>query len=371
MTDSDLDLGEEDYDETPEYSVTDRRLITQSYDLSVTTLLEQWDDGTLQLPEIQRQYVWDNARASRLIESLLLNIPIPVVYFAETDDVKYLVIDGHQRIRSIARYVNNEFALSGLKILGDLRNKRFHHLSEREQRQIKTRVLRAIILSVDSDPVMKFDVFERLNTGSIALNAQEVRNSTHRGPMNERIKAMIVTPGFRLCVGTSKPRPRMVDNELVLRYLALEASWESYRPPLSKFLNSYLAQANKFPESRLQTAERNLEFATSGIITIFRTGAFRLTDSRGEVIERPINRSLAQVQLTTFSWIEDETALKRKRREVLQSLGVLHRHPVFLDAIRRATGDRRRTITRLGMYCEALTNAGISLSQAVEYDRPE
>src|SRR3954470_17950506 len=111
MTHIDLEMGEDDSTEAVELSSRDRRLITQSYDLSVNTLLEQWDDKTLKLPEIQRQYVWDNGRASRLIESLLLNIPIPVVYFSETEEVNYLVIDGHQRIYSIVRFLQNEFAL--------------------------------------------------------------------------------------------------------------------------------------------------------------------------------------------------------------------------------------------------------------------
>jgi hypothetical protein len=90
--------------------------------------------------------------------------------------------------------LDNQFALSGLRVLGELNRKRFHNLSERDQRQIRTRVIRAIIISADSDPMMSFEVFERLNTGSIALNAQEVRNSTHRGPMSELIKEFTNKP---------------------------------------------------------------------------------------------------------------------------------------------------------------------------------
>lgn len=95
----------------------ERKVITQSYDLSVQTLLEQWDSGQLILPEIQREYVWDNPRASRLVESLLLNIPIPVLYLAETNDARWEIIDGHQRVRSTVRFIKNEFALSGLQVL--------------------------------------------------------------------------------------------------------------------------------------------------------------------------------------------------------------------------------------------------------------
>ncbi|HEY3924704.1 MAG TPA: DUF262 domain-containing protein [Acidothermaceae bacterium] len=371
MTEPELDLGEDDYDEVVDIPAKDRRLLTQSYDLSVSTLLEQWNDGTLELPEIQRQYVWDNTRASRLIESLLLNIPIPVVYFAETEEVKYLVIDGHQRIQSMARYVNNEFALSGLKILGELRNKRFHQLHERDQRQIKTRVVRAIILSVDSDPMMKFDVFERLNTGSIALNAQEVRNSTHRGSMSELIKRLTQVPEFRRCIGVARPRPRMVDNELILRYMALEDGWKSYRPPLSRFLNDYLVRANAFLPDDLESAAVKFEMAVTGLLGVFPNGAFRLTDASGEFLERGVNRSLAQVQLTSFAWIANLDSLLDRRAHVLTELGRLHADRVFLDSIQRATGDKRRTLRRLGMYCEALERAGLTIIHDVPYEKSE
>src|SRR4051812_12972775 len=108
VSDLDLELGEDDSEEEVEFPPPERKITTQPYDLSVSALVEQWDEKTLVLPEIQREYVWDNPRASKLIESLLLNIPIPVLYFAETEDARWEIFDGHQRIRSIVRYLNNE-----------------------------------------------------------------------------------------------------------------------------------------------------------------------------------------------------------------------------------------------------------------------
>src|SRR5579871_6073984 len=110
----DLDLGETDSEEDIDFPPPERRIITQPYDLSVASLVEQWNDATLVLPDIQREYVWDNPRASRLIESLLLNIPIPVLYFAETEEAKYEIFDGHQRVRSIVNFLGGVYALTGL-----------------------------------------------------------------------------------------------------------------------------------------------------------------------------------------------------------------------------------------------------------------
>src|SRR6516162_1998267 len=111
------DLGEMEGDEDFTFPPAERRLVAQPVDLSVQTLIEQWENKLLLLPDIQREYVWDNGKASRLIESLILNIPIPIFYFAETPEEKHEIIDGHQRVRSIARYLTNEFPLSGVAVL--------------------------------------------------------------------------------------------------------------------------------------------------------------------------------------------------------------------------------------------------------------
>ena len=115
--DAPADLGEMEGEEPFDFPPAERRVVTQPVDLSVQTLIEQWGEKVLILPDIQREYVWDNGKASRLIESLVLNIPIPALYFAENHEAKYEIIDGHQRVRSIVRYLNNEFSLSGIAVL--------------------------------------------------------------------------------------------------------------------------------------------------------------------------------------------------------------------------------------------------------------
>ena len=160
--DADQDLGEMEGEEDFLFPPAERKVVTQPLDLSVQTLTEQWNNKVLLLPDIQREYVWDNAKASRLIESLLLNIPIPVLYFAETHDAKYEIFDGHQRVRSIVNYLSDVFALSGLAVLREYRGKRFSQLPEREQRFLKMRTLRTILISIDSHPNMKFEIYERL-----------------------------------------------------------------------------------------------------------------------------------------------------------------------------------------------------------------
>src|SRR5262249_29301176 len=132
---------------------------------------------------------------------------------------------------------------------------RYHQLPEREQRFLKTRSLRVVVLTHDSHPNMKFEVFERLNTGGISLNAQELRNSLYRGTLNQELKRLATTTAFRTCIGTKVQRRRMVDEELILRFLALRDGLAEYRPPLIRVLNEYMHE-NRNADDDWLTARR-------------------------------------------------------------------------------------------------------------------
>jgi Protein of unknown function DUF262 len=359
--DEDLELGEEDHEEPLDFPPPERRVITQGYDLSIDTLVKQWDDGLLVLPELQREYVWDNGKASRLVESLLLSIPIPVLYFAETSEAKYEIIDGHQRVRSIVRYIKNEFALSSLRILDDLTRLRFHQLPDREQRFLRTRVIRAIIISADSHPTMKYEIFQRLNTGAIALNAQEIRNALNSGPLNDLLKELEQLAPLRVCIGRRSPRKRMVDRELVLRFLAFREGLSSYRPPLIRFLNRFMEDKRNAGEAERAAMRDDFIRAVSFNADVFGASAFRIADENGQALERNVNRALFDAQTFAGSRVTTSIADVDVAR-VHRDAAVLYENQVFRDAIQRATGDRSRTLRRIGMYGEMLSNAGVSLN---------
>lgn len=355
----DLDLGENDSEEEHDFPPPERKIITQPYDLSVQALVEQWGDKTLVLPEIQREYVWDNPRASRLIESLLLNIPIPVLYFAETDDAKWEIFDGHQRIRSVVRYVNNEFALSSLSLLAHFNRVRFHKLPLREQRFLQRRTIRAIVISNDSHPNMKFETFERLNTGAVVLNAQEIRNSLYRGSFNTLLRSLAKNSDFRSLVGTKAPRKRMVDEELILRFFALREGLKDYRPPLKRFLNEYMDSVKDAGPTKLRNLKEAFENTTAVAYAVLGANAFRTTDSRGHLLETGVNRALFEAQMLAFSWVESPGAIGSKKTSIVRELGKVYRDPDFQDSIQRATGDRTRTLLRVRGVVAALRAAGV------------
>jgi hypothetical protein len=361
QSDRDQDLGELDGEEEFVFPPAERKVVTQPVDLSVQTLVEQWKSNVLVLPEIQREYVWDNGKASRLIESLLLNIPVPVLYFAETPEAKYEIIDGHQRVHSIARFVSNEFPLASLGVLREYRGSRFHHLPEREQRFLRMRTLRAIIISIDSHPTMKFEIFERLNTGSISLNAQELRNSIYRGKFNKLLRELVTNANFRAIIGTKTPRKRMVDEELVLRFFALHDNLGTYRPPLKRLLNDFSDAQRMIDDIRLAEFRALFESTIARVRALIGENAFRLIDTTGKALESAVNRALFDAQMLSCSWVQSDLPVAEYRKRVQREVASLNNSPDFLDAIQRATGDRSRTLRRVRDIVDALKRAGVPM----------
>lgn len=227
----------EDAPEELDISASERKLVTQPYDYSVDQLTSHVDKGKILLIEVpyQREYVWDDSKASRLIESLILNVPIPVCYFAENEDGTWEVIDGLQRVQSIVRFLRNEFTLRGLSVLTEMNGRRYRELPARDQRRIDSRTLRFVVITDESHPDIKFDVFERLNTGAVKLLPQELRNCIYRGPFNDRLHELAKDQRFTAAIGRQKDS-RMRGEELVLRFFALYANLPGYKPPVTQFV---------------------------------------------------------------------------------------------------------------------------------------
>ena len=365
-----VDLGESDVSDDYEFPPRDRRITTQPYDLSIQTLSEQWEQKTLVIPEMQREYVWDNGRASRLVESLLLNIPVPPVYFAERSDAVFEIVDGHQRVRSIVRYLNNEFALTGVQILTEYSKNRFHQLPSKEQRFLKTRSLRAVVIGAESHPNMKFEVFERLNTGGIALNPQELRNSLFRGPLNDLLHELTKECGaFRSVIGTKRPRRRMIDQELVLRWLAFRDSLSNYRPPLKRFLNDYMRAHQEAETQWLRVRAEHFADTMQRIDETLGPRAFRLfgedgkwlRDGEGRPLPRGVIRALFDAQGTAFAWTDDPQ-LNDLSQEVVRAISHELAMDDLQDAVRRATGDRSRIRLRIARIVRALKTSGVAVN---------
>lgn len=244
------------HDSAP-YEAIQRKVLIQQYDYAVRTLMDMVIEGDLILdPDYQRNYRWADAKASRFIESIALNIPVPVFYFAEEPDGRFSVIDGQQRLTSLFRYLKpaelnelfpdrdlSELSLSGLQVRADLNGKKFTGLPREERSLISKRPMRCIVVLNESDETLKFEVFERLNSGSASLTDQEIRNCIYRGNFNRLVKELAKNEKFQEMISLPEAAQRnMKDAELVLRFFAYRdlTSETQYSDNYTEYLNSYM-----------------------------------------------------------------------------------------------------------------------------------
>ena len=204
-------------------------------DLSFRELIDRYDQDELVKPELQRNYMWDRREASRFIDSLLLGLPVPSIFLAQTKDEKLLIIDGYQRIMTVRDFVRGifsrdekSFALSRTeKINSRWRGKHFTELTDAEQRRIRNTTIHAIIFAQQKEPqsddTSLFQVFERINTSGRTLTAQEIRNCVAQGSFNKLLFQLNNLPTWRALFGSEEPDPRMRDIEFILRFFALSA----------------------------------------------------------------------------------------------------------------------------------------------------
>ena len=226
-----------------------RKLHTETYDFTVETIVEKLSDGSIFIPKFQRRYVWSEAQASRLIESLIIQCPIPVIYLNQELDEKLSVIDGNQRLTTMRKYFSNEFSLKGLTAYPELDGNRFFELDPRFQRHIQNRTLRCIVILKDTHPQVKFDVFERLNSGATKLTPQELRHGLYFGDLMSLATKAVKDSSF-LSALEIKNDKRMKAEELVLRFWALSENHENYKKPLATFINDFSDQNRRITEKR-------------------------------------------------------------------------------------------------------------------------
>ncbi len=278
-----------------------------SSDRSLADLERLYKEGTLKLDaDWQRGYVWTSKRASRLIESFLIGLPIPVIYLAENDDYEYEVIDGMQRLTSVFSFLNNDLKLTGLEIMADLNGCHFKDLQKPLQNKLRNSSLRTIVCPQTSDKNLKYLMFERLNTGGIALNEMEIRNCLYRGKLNDLIKELAQFKEFKECMAQKNIHRRMKDRTLVLRFLAFyQMTYSKAKKGLKAFFNEFFETYRDPGQEKLNEFSSKFKGAMKAAFTIFGDRGFKLNPT-----SRSVNASIFQVICVSFSDY-DQGALTR------------------------------------------------------------
>ena len=209
------------------------------------------DENEIFIPDYQREMTWDEDRQSKFIESVLLGLPIPYIFVADTSENEDLarleIIDGTQRIRTLARFVNNKLKLNNLEKLDSLNGFTFSDLPLARQRRFKRTTIRMIQLTEDADEETRRDLFERINTGSVELNEMEKRRGSKPGKFLDLIEELSKLKQFRsLCSFTETEIKKRDPQEFVLRFFAFLNNYKNYSgKKVHQFLDEYLEQANK------------------------------------------------------------------------------------------------------------------------------
>ncbi len=324
---------------------------------SVFELHRRWKRGELILrPEFQRDSVWKTENKARLVESVLLRLPIPAVYVARervASGERDIVIDGQQRLGALFEFLENGYSLRGfLELLPTEEfGQKFQALDLSHQRRIEDYSLPVMTLEEGTDPAVKFRLFERLNRGGVSLNAQEIRNGLYRGPGLELVHRLGAEGGvFRVAGGVRRAWGRMLADQLVLRVLAfMLSSTNPYAGDMEVFLNQALERMNRMSQEELARIERRFYTTMEAVVRVFGPDAFRRATPSGERT-RFLNSALMDTLCHGFSSREEPTdfwAVPARRAALVRSLDRLWSEPEFQETLTLGTSDVRRVQHRL------------------------
>lgn len=341
-----------------------RELITSTIDYNLESLSQLIKKRTIDLaPRYQRRFRWDEKRKSKLIESFLMNVPIPPIFLNEDDFGKYSVIDGKQRLSSINDFLQGNLTLSGLEVFEDLNGLNFFDLPTEYQNSIKIRAtIRAVIILRQSDKDIKYEVFQRLNTGGVRLNAQEIRNSAFPGMLNDKIIELAESRNFHKMLGIrSKTKSRiyqeMRDVELVLRFFALKDNWKNYSGGLKKILDSFMDENKNLKENIVSQYANQFNETIEKVAEVFgQTGSYRRWLPENSKWKQQVSAPIYDAQMFACFNKDKQKLIDNKDEIVREFKRLFSSDDEFLEAIESSTATPSRFLYRTEKLEEIILN---------------
>jgi hypothetical protein len=326
-----------------------RRIRADRYDLS---------------PDFQRTFVWSIDKQSRLIESCLMRLPLPVFYVAEGADGRIIVVDGLQRLNTFRRFLDNKFKLKfdrpdDGKNENPLQGKHFKDLQLTLQERIEDTQLTLYILDANAPAQAKFDIFERVNSGE-PLTRQQMRNCLYNGPATRWLGEAAESTAFKKATGGSLSSKEMRDREAINRFCAFRLlGWENYPAgDMDGFLAEALTKMNQSSESELATLRHEFTQSMENNYTLFQEHAFRKSLTQ----EGPHYRSVMNIALFDVCSVHlarfDQLQIAQfgpKLQQVVRTL--ITDNPSFVQAITYSTNSRNQVRDRFSMMQDAVEGA--------------
>ncbi|MBU0663374.1 MAG: DUF262 domain-containing protein [Proteobacteria bacterium] len=316
------------------------RISISNKPVPLQTLVRRLEQGTISSPLIQRgEGIWNDGQQSRLIESLMLKIPLPLFYVAADEDEKWKVVDGLQRVTAIRRFVlTKEFALTDLEFIRELNGKKFNELPQKYQNRIFETEFTFAIINPVTPPEVQRNIFKRLNTGGLPLTPQEIRHALYYGRSAELLKELVCMESFKKATDYRVNDSRMGARELILRFISFLIRGTALYPKnedMDAFLCETMQLINLMPDfdpadiikafgdrdivlkvnyDNNEDIHSRFETAMCRAYALFNIHAFRKSTPRSNY-RTPVNKSLFEAWSVVLAEMEEETYLVLKKRK--------------------------------------------------------
>jgi uncharacterized protein with ParB-like and HNH nuclease domain len=332
------------------YSIT-----SYGADYPVDGLVKRMKEEKIKVPPFQRGYVWQEKQASRFVESLLLGLPVPGIFLSkdtEKNSPDLLVIDGQQRLRTLQYFYKGNFPDGKVFKLRDIqskfKDKTYETLEHDDRQRLDDAIIHATIVKQDEpseDNSSIYLVFERLNTGGLQLQPQEIRSAIYSGEFSELLKELNKYPAWRNIYG--KPSPRLKDQEFILRFFAMYFYRDKYQKPLKGFLNKYMARNKHLELHSAKTLSETFKPIIDFVNDALDKKAFRFVSA--------INASIFD---SVMVGLAERFASKPKHPDMekfLKAYDDLLANDDYLKATRDATSDEPVVKDRMDMTISAFS----------------
>jgi len=327
--------------------------------LSIFQALRKIEKQEINLnPEFQRAFVWDKIKQSRLIESVLIRIPLPAFYLDATDQVNWSVVDGLQRLTTLYRYCREEsFPLTGLQFLRELENLKFSELPPKYKVLVEDDTQLLFYNLMPGTPVeAKFTIFSRVNTGGMQLTSQEIRHALNQGKATKILHKISLDPRFKKATNGVVESLRMSDRELILRALSfmhLGVSHYKGFSDLDSFLLSSMSEINQLSDKSIAALESKFISSLEKVVAIFGRYSFRKFSER-DGRRSPFNKALFEAWIVSVSKYDEETLMKHSEEIIDRFIDEINKWDDFTKSISSSTGSQSAVSTRFSRIAKIL-----------------
>ena len=329
----------------------------------ISNIIEQLRDEEIILnPEYQRKAnLWNEKDQSRLIESIIIRIPLPSFYFDTTDDEKLIVVDGLQRLTAIRRFAvlepnnKNKLRLKDLEYINEYNGYTFEELPVNIQRRIRQTEIIAYVIRKGTPDNVRNSIFTRINTAGLRLEPAEIRNAVYRGVASTLLKELAESPAFKEATKNHIKCDRMEDRELINRFLAFYIlGTEKYNGNLESYLNQVLSEIKTFDVNQINDVKRVFAKSMEVAVQIFGDKAFRRLNSNGKYGK--INKPLFECVSVSLAELAEERCilLVRHKEEFILHYEALFFNKEFTQIISNATAKLENVKRRFAMFKEIL-----------------